>query len=122
MSAGAFSRTKYEADSGDIHPIRIQPETASATLGGSANAAPTDAFTSEQLVRVGGSPRAYGIKARSVTLLTGDTPPTGYKANSYIRIPVLTQAVYDGITLYETATYNGATVTVVGKNRESGKG
>lgn len=122
MSAGAFTRSKYEADSGDIHPIRVQAETLTASLGGGANSAPAGAIDNGQLVRVGGSPRAYGIKARSVTLLTGDTPPDGYKPNSYLRIPILTEARYDAIVLYSTGTYNGATVTIVGKNRESGKG
>jgi len=122
MSAGAFSRTKYEADNGDIHPIRVQPETLTATLGGAANAAPAGAITNTQLVRVSGSPKAYGIKARSVTLLTDDTPPAGYKPNSYLTIPVLTPARYNSLVLYETATYNGATVTVVGINAQRGKG
>jgi len=44
MSAGAFTRTRYRADSGDTHPIRVQPETLTAAFGATANSAPTDAI------------------------------------------------------------------------------
>lgn len=116
MSAGAFERSKYEADNGDIFAIRVQPETLAATFGGTANAAPTGAVDQQVSARVGGGNREIGIKARAVTVAWDGAPPTGYEPNQLLRVPILTKDLYDAITSNSTSgSYLGAAVTVVGK-------
>lgn len=116
MSAGAFERSKYEADNGDIYSIRVQPETLAATFGGTANAAPTGAVDQQVSARVGGGNRQIGIKARAVSVSWTAAPPTGYKADELIRIPIMTKDLYDSITSNSTTgSYLGANIQVVGK-------
>lgn len=117
MSSGVFSSSKYETDAGAIHRIRVQPETLLANVGG-ANSAPSGAIDTPGTVRVGGGNRAFGIKARSVTVRWTSAAPTDYADNQYIRIPVLTKTLYDSINPGDTGTYLSTNVTVVGKNPE----
>lgn len=118
MSAGAFlSNGRYEADSGTIYRIRVQPETAQANIG-SVNAVPAGAVDGVGSVRVGGGNRQIGIKARSVSVRFTETVPEGYSEDRLLRIPILTRAVYDAISPGATGTYLGVTVVVVGKNPE----
>ena len=120
MSAGSFVRSRYESDVGNIHPIRVQPETLAATLG-SANAAPTGGIDLSISAKVSGSSRSLGLTARKVRVVFTGTPPTGYKAESPISIPILTKSVYDGIAVNSTGTYLGAAVEVIGKTGESSR-
>ena len=117
MSSGVFTSSKYETDAGNIHRIRVQPETLLASVGG-ANSAPTGGIDTPGTARVGGGNRQFGIKARSITCKWTATPPTGYAENQYVRIPILTKSVYDAINAGDTGTYLSTGVTVVGKNPE----
>lgn len=117
MSAGNFSNSKYEADSGTIYRIKVQPETVSASIGG-ANTAPAGTIDGEGSARVGGGNRQYGIKARSVTIRFTATPPDGYAENQTYRVPILTPTRYNAINIGTTGTYLGVACEVVGKNPE----
>lgn len=116
MSSGAFSLSKYEADDGTIHPIRIQPETIIANF----NAAPTGATTSGIRAKVSGSRRTYGVHARLVRLTWTDPAqvPDGYKVGGTIALPILTAARYAAIKVGDATTYLGKGATVVGKTPE----
>lgn len=122
MSAGAFVKSKYEADNGKIHPCKVQPETLTANLG-SVNAAPAGDVDVNFKARSTGGNRAYGIKMRAVTVKFTGSLPTGYEPNQLLRIPVLTKAVFDAIVADSTTgNYLGHPILVVGKIRESGRG
>jgi hypothetical protein len=121
MSAGSFTRSRYEADSGEIHPVRVQPETILASIGGSANAAPTGTVTNGISARVSGSSRRFGLRCRSVTLRWTGAVPEGYEDDGFVRIPILTPAVYNAISRGSTGTYLTLPVEVVGKTPESEK-
>jgi len=119
MSFGAFTLTRYEANDGKIFPIRVQPETLTATIGGVANAAPTTAIGSglpSALAR--GGRRVIGVKARKITASFA-TPPAGYKSGGLLQIPVLTEALWDAAVLGDVVVYNTATGQVVGKSQEA---
>lgn len=118
MSAGAFVRSKYEANDGTIHPIKIQPETLAANLGG-ANAAPAADTDSDISARVTGGNRELGLRARSVSIKFTAAAPDGYKADQVYRIPILTPARWDSITTNTTGTYLGVACQVVGKSPEN---
>lgn len=103
MSAGAFTRTKYQtnldlADTGvtAICLIRVQPETLTCSVNSVANDAPSGAVTLPLTAVVSRGRRAKGIIPRTVTLEAGTTgQPTGYKPGGLTTIPCLTRAFFD---------------------------
>lgn len=122
MSAGAFVITKYAASYGDadqIHPIRVQPETITASIGGTTNAAPAGAINNPIQCRVSGGKRAIGLLARYVTIKFPATDqPTNYQAGGTTRIPALTTTFYNAAVRGATVTYLNATCKVVSRSRE----
>lgn len=121
MSAGAFVKTKYEADNGEIHPCKVQPETLAANLG-SVNAAPAGAVTIGIKARSTGGNRAYGIKMRAVSVRFTGAVPDDYEPGQILRIPVMTLAVFNAIEAdVTTGTYLGQPILVVGKIKEAGR-
>lgn len=120
MSAGNFVISKYEANNGDIFPIRVQPETLTANVG-VVNAAPSGAVDVNLYARARKNRRAYGVGARIAYIQFTATPPTGYAENQTLAIPILSKATYDQITASTTGTYLGTAIKVVGTGEESRK-
>lgn len=120
MSSGRFTRTVYESDTNEIHPIRLQPETVAATIGGAANAAPTGAATSDISADVSRGARELGLRPRFIsgTWEEGGAP-AGYDERTPVRIPILTQSLFDAASVNGTGTYLGSTFTIVSKTPES---
>ena len=121
MSAGAFSNINYESNEGGIHPIRIQPETASLSVDGTPNNAPTGDLTSKIRASVSGSPRSNALIARQVTVTFGITPgsyPEGYKPGSSIPLPWLVKSTFDAIKVPTDCTYLGIPARCTGKRGE----
>lgn len=127
MSAGEFTRARYEADyaTGAIHPIRVQPETLLAaspdTTGDPSviNASPTGAVTNPISALSKLSRREKGLRPRFVTLrlpLTGQ--PTGYKAGGLVRVIALTPAFYADCLPGQTMTYLGVQCEIVSREPE----
>lgn len=119
MSAGQFTRAKYECDTAGTCPVRIQPETAAATFAGTANAEPAGAVDMDMYARVNKGRREYGVGTRFVTCEWDGAPPAGYEANGTIKIAILTRAVYDGIAVLSAGAYLGANITVISKTPEN---
>lgn len=118
MSAGVFTRSRYEDDDNEIHPIRVQPETLAATFSSVANAAPAGAVTSSISAQVTGSRRGLGLFARYVTVVFTATPPTGYAANQSYKVVVPNPTVFDGINVGDTGEYLGVATQVISKTPE----
>lgn len=120
MSAGAFVRARYGASYAlEVHPIRVQPETLAATIGGTVNAAPAGAITNPISARASGSKRSLGLNARKVQLAAPATnPPAGYQAGGVTSIPALGEAFYNLAIKGTTCTYLGAAFTVVSRTTE----
>lgn len=126
MSAGAFLFTKYEANYSptvQIHPIRIQPETALASgAGGLVNSPPTAALTSPISATISKSRKSLGLHPRYLTISLTGAPPATYKDISTARITCLTQAFYVANALNSTViTYLGTTWRVSGFDAEKVK-
>lgn len=120
MSSGRFVRTVYASDTGEIHPIRLQPETLAATIGGAANAAPSGAATSEISADVSRGGRELGLRPRFITGVWEDGgAPAGYDDRTPVRIPVLTPALFNAASVNGTGSYLGANFTIVSKTAES---
>jgi len=120
MSAGAFARSKYSCtDTGLVHPIRVQPETLLASIGGTANSAPSGNVSSNISARVSAGRRTLGIVARSVVLAAPSSgQPTNYQPGGTTRIPALTQAFYDKAVKGATCTYLSVSYEVVSRSPE----
>lgn len=117
MSAGAFIKSKYAADNGDVYRIRIQPETAALVLNAVTNTAPAGAVDQEITARARGSRRKFGVTARKVSLEFTGALPDGYEGDP-VEVPILTKTVFDGITTGQTGTYLGSPVAVISKTNE----
>lgn len=116
MSAGAFTRTKYQASYGDgtaVHPIRVQDTTLTCSVGGVDNDPPAGAISNPISAVVSRGRRSKGLVVRTVTLEAPTTsPPTGYKPGGLTTIPCLTQAFFDACEAADdstTVSYNGST-------------
>lgn len=121
MSAGVFETHLYSSnETGTLHPIRIQPETLSLSLGGTANAAATGTAILPS-AQVSKGKRSIGINARTVTVkFSAANAPEGYKADSPITVPWLqNNAAFTGaVPKVTVVTYLGATAILVGKSPE----
>ena len=109
MSAGRFVISRYERANGDVHPIRIQPETITTW-----NPAPAGGTTSNIRAKVSGGRRQAGLIARKVALTFGENPPTGYAPFSTIAIPVLTPDAFQALAEGQTVQYLSTSARVVG--------
>lgn len=121
MSAGAFVRSRYQAEyiTTQIHPIRVQPETISASIGGVTNAPPAGAQNNPISAKVSGSKRTLGLVARKIVIAAPtSSPPTGYSPGGKTTIPALTSGFYNAAIKGVNCTYLGATFQVVGRSQE----
>jgi hypothetical protein len=104
MSSGNFAIRFYEADSGEIHLIKQQPESAVFSIGGSPNALPAGPATSPFWAKTNRAKTEYGLRPRKIKFrFNPGEEPAGYVAG----------ASYD-VVVYSTATYNNATIGSVG--------
>lgn len=122
MSSGSFTITKYAAsyaDGDQIHPIRVQPETLTAAIGSTTNAAPAGTINNPIQCRVSGGKRQIGLLARYITIQFPATgQPTGYQAGGTTRIPALTETFYDAATRGTNITYLSVVCKIVSRSRE----
>ncbi len=102
---------KYEADDGDIKPIRLAAATKAA-----AGAEPGGAVTDDDFVKVSKSNREFGMRPRGVRLKINDG--TEEEPNYRYRfLPVLSKAAYDGngFNVRGTVTIDGEAWEIVRK-------
>ena len=121
MSAGFFSKTKYQASYGagtSIHPIRIQPESALATIGSVANTAPTGAVNNPITASVSGSKRSNRLISRRVVIQLDGDPPAGYDERSVVYLPALTPTFYNAAVVGAAVTYLEKTWKVLSRRQE----
>ena len=121
MSAGAYTSSRYEATyAAQVHPIRVQPETITAAIGSTTNAAPTGALTSPISCSVSRSNRQIGLRARLVRLsYTAAEAPDGYDdRGGILTIPALTATFFNAAIKGASATYLTKNMTVVGRSPE----
>jgi len=121
MSAGAFTRSRYQAsyDNDMIHPIRVQPETEDAASNLVFNQPPSGSANSPISARVSGGKRTLGLTARRIILEAPSSgQPSGYLAKGITSIPALNIAFYNAATKGSVCTYLGVEFNVVGRSPE----
>lgn len=120
MSNGRFVRSRYETDDGEIAPVRVQPETLAATVGGQTNAAPPGPTTQSTSAKISRGNREFGLRPRYVTFAWNPgSAPDGYDERTLQKLPILTEAAYNAITNGAPVAYLGGAGTVVSKTPES---
>ena len=118
MSSGNFTTVRYKTDAGNVHRIRVQPETVSLALGATANSPTTDELTPNlPSARARASKRIFGVVARSVTL-RWIVIPDGYQAGT-VTVPILQKTVFDALPLGGVVDYLSGSGEIVGKSNES---
>jgi hypothetical protein len=111
----AFVRTKYEADSGTIHPLRLTTAYAAA-----AGTVPTGAIDNNvPRAQVSKSNREFGLRPRGVRLarLVGTAPNQFYK---YAFLPLRSIADFTSpdYAIGETVTINSVSWEIIEKREE----
>ncbi len=120
MSAGPFINRFYQADSGEIHLIKQQPESAIFSIGGVANVIPAGPATSPFWVKSNKGKTEYGMSPRKLKFkFNSGEEPDGYQPGAVYAIPVYSQATYNGATVGAVGVYLGGTGVIVGKQSES---
>lgn len=110
----AYISTKYEANNGDIHFIRLSPDYAAQ-----AGNPPAGGVNTNVKAKISKSNREFGIRPRRVILSrTVGTEPDTFK--KYTSLPVLTQTAFNTATyaLGETITIDQNTWIIVSKQDE----
>lgn len=121
MSTGAFVNSRYQNGlNGDIHPIRVQPETLTLDIGGTVNAPPAGAINSQRRAFVGSRRRRGAVNVRKVGVIVTAAGENDYEVGSTLYIPVMVPTVLNSYLdpADQTGTYNGATVRVIGSSAE----
>lgn len=126
MSAGPFTTARYRADDGTtIAPVRVQPETMTLTVNGTANSSIPDAATTKYFARTGGGCREIGMRTRRVNFKL-DTAPTPYKQDAVLSLPWFDDTTFGAIAADLPGTYviNGTAedITVISTSDECGRG
>lgn len=109
MSEGTFVDSRYQRNNGDIHPIRVQPETLLASFDATINTAPAGPTTSDITAKTSRGNRGFGLKPRTVTIKWTGVVPDGYDPQGLVTIPVLQQAAWEAIDKNTVITYLGGT-------------
>ncbi len=117
MSSGSTVRASYIADDASVRPIRVQPETIAGAWNPDGTGTVNGSF-----VRVSGSKKGIGLKARYVTLARPlGAVVEGIQPVKRISLPVMTPDAFDALNLGQDVAYGGADWEITGKFGESGK-
>lgn len=120
MSAGQFTLRFYEADSGDIHLMKQQPETAGLTIAGTANVAISGPATSEFWAETNRGAKEYGLRPRKLRgRFNPGQAPDGYKEGATFDVVIYNPAVYNGATIGAVCEYLGGSGLIVSKIAEN---
>jgi len=123
MSEGRFEIVNYGSNKlATVHPIRIQPETLTLTIGGVTNSAPVGSAVLPS-AQVSQGKRKKGLNARSVTFkFAVGAAPVGYKPESPISLPWLqNNAAFNGTFAGQEGSYQGADIVIVGTSNETAR-
>lgn len=109
-----FTNGKYESDSGDIHPIRLDPLRYAQ-----AGTEPTGNINNDIKVKVSKTDREFGIRPRGVTLAREiGTAPDTFKKYSFLPILLASEFGNTSFAIGATITIDGVAWEVIAKKAE----
>jgi len=110
-----MARTKYEADAGTIHVLRM----SAGRIAAAGNAPPAAEINSPIKAKISKSNKEFGLKPRGIRLNRTLTAGSGANIVTSVRyafLPILTKAIFDGATLAaETTITIGSIVWTIGE-------
>ena len=121
MSSGPFLNTFYGVGDGSVvGNIRIQPETLTVTIDGTANAAVAGPANTERGISASGRRSTLFIGARKINLEVTGGDGSLLAVGETVSVPWLNPATFFGVALpkNQTGTYQGVPVRVVGTSPE----
>jgi|SRR5687768_10503033 len=120
MSTGNFLQAFYRSSfTGEIHPIRIQPESASLVIGEQTNTIPAGPATDPRQAQVS-QRRGIGLFPAKVGVRVLTPGTSGFAIGSVHYVPWLDSTTLASVVepKFQTGTYQGAAVRVVGYSPE----
>lgn len=119
MSSGQFTIRIYEADSGEKHLLRQQPEGATLEIDGTPNTVQAGPATSPFWAKANRGAREYGLLPRKLRgrWNPGQQPP-GYKEGAEFEVVVYSKSVFDGAAIGGSVSYLAGNGLLVGKVKE----
>lgn len=120
MSTGPFLLANYaSALTGNVHPIKIQPETAQLSVDGVQNAIPAGPADDPRQAIVSRR-RGIGLFAAKVGFRVTVAGTSGFPVGSIHYIPWLNATTLAGVVApkYQPAEYQGATGRIIGYSPE----
>lgn len=120
MSTGNFIYANYaSALTGEVHPIRIQPETATLVINGQTNTIPAGPVTSQLQAQVTGR-RGIGLFAAKVGVRVTASGTSDFAVGSVHYLPWLDASTLFSVISpkFQEGTYQGAAVRVIGYSPE----
>lgn len=121
MSAGGFVTSKYQSNDGGIYKVKLQPETLLMLIDGVANSAPLGDVDQVVSAKVTKTRREIGMGCRAIAIRFTAAIPDGYKAGQIILVPVMTSALFNGLTGAEPVSYLNGDAEIVYLRPESRK-
>lgn len=121
MSAGRFEIKAYQAsyDADAVHPIRVQPETLTLSVGSDINGDAVGSINNPISAQISNSRRGGNLRPRTVTIRWDEGgAPAGYQDGGTIELPWLKRADFLGLQKGDPVTYLGGNATLVGKTPE----
>ncbi len=119
MSSGNFAIRYYQADSGELHACKQQPESATLTIGGNPNTVLTGPATSPFWAKTSRGAREYGLRPRKVRIrFTPGNEPSGYADCGVLDVVVYDPNQYNAMVIGGLGSYLGAPCTMVGRIAE----
>lgn len=120
MSSGNFTLRIYEANSGDKHFLKQQPESATAIFGEAANVVLDGPATSPFWAKSSRGAKEYGLRPRKIRgrWNPGQSPPN-YDECAEFAVVVYSKAVYDAAVLGTAITYLAGTGQIIGRIPEN---
>lgn len=120
MSNGPFLRAFYSsAITGKIHPIRIQPESASLVIDGVTNTIPAGPADDPRQMKIS-QRRGIGKFAQKVGVRVTGAGTSGFAVGTVHYVPWLNGSTLASVIepLGKTGSYLGASVEVIGYSPE----
>lgn len=120
MSSGNFVIRFYEADSGEIHALTQQPESATLSIGGNPNNVIAGPATSPFFAKASRGAKEYGLRPRKIRIrFQAGEEPAGYANCGVLEVVVYEKSQYDSMIIGGTGVYLGQACTMVGRKAEN---
>ena len=121
MSTGNFLVANYESDTGTVHNILIQPETATLQVGAISNTIPAGPVDDSAPAIVSGGRNRKGLNARLIRFVVTVKNESPFDVGRILVLPWLDPGTFLSVTRpgRQSGLYQSAAIRVVGGSCET---